>query len=230
MISNYFTFLYFVMILSQSEGVSVVGTVDEDTTFYYRELTKEPSLLVTIEYTVIYNRSAVSTSSNIIIYTTEDHINRRTKCINDRYGQLRNENLYGPLREGTFRETTCARRPNQPEMIECHAQYPVQDFIPRNFSFSFGFPCKGTISSLKGIHYNVSVYNQANRTMCEPLPLEAGEMECSGSHEYMTFPSLGGDLSWDIVLDRADYFQNLRTLVCSPNVDRVYRKLLPTSE
>ena len=188
------------------------GTVDEDTTFYYRDLTTEPSLLATVEYTVIYNRSVVSTSSSIMIYTVEDHIDRRTKCINDRYGQLHNENLFGHLREGKFRETTCARSPSYTEVIECHAQYPVQDFTLRNFAFSFGFTCKGTISSLKGLQYNVSVYNQANRTRCEPLPPEADAMECFRSHEYMTFPSLGGDLSWDVVLDRADYFQNLRTL------------------
>ena len=148
------------------------------------------------------------------MYTVQDHIDRRTNCINDRYGQLHNENLFGHLWEGKFRETICARSPSYPQVIECHAKYQVQDFTPRNFAFSFGFTCKepGTISSLKGLQYNVSVYNQANRTQCEPLPPEADAMECFRSHEYMTFPSLGGDLSWDVVLDRADYFQNLRTL------------------
>ena len=67
--SKCLTLLYFVRVLSQSQGISVVGTVDEDTTFYYRELTTEPSLLGTVEYTVIYNRSVVSTSSSIMIYT-----------------------------------------------------------------------------------------------------------------------------------------------------------------
>ena len=170
------------MLLNHSDAVSVAGTVQEDTTFYYRELSTEPSVLATIEYSIIYKSSVVSTSSTIMIYTIENHMNTRTKCVSDLYGQLRNENLYGILRPGTFRETTCVRRRSHPEVVECHAQFPVKDFIPRNFAFSFGFTCvkPGTVSSLKGLQYNVSIYDQANKTECRLLPPEAGAMECSG--------------------------------------------------
>ena len=60
--------------------------------------------------------------------------------------------------------------------------------------------------------YNVSIYDQKNETECIPLPGSAASVECEGSHQYMTFPSLVGDLDWNMVHERADYFQNLRSL------------------
>ena len=71
---------------------------------------------------------------------------------------------------------------NSTEIIHCTGNITVQDLIPRNFSFLFGFKCDiiHSNSSLRGLVYNVSIYG-TNETKCLQL---ASDNTC---YHYLPF-------------------------------------------
>ena len=86
-------FLEVLTLVCSIDGLTIVGTVEEDVTFYHKQLSTTPSTLATIEYHVTYNHSHVAHNTVMHIYTTEDHPSFHTNCTTVRKGQILNENL-----------------------------------------------------------------------------------------------------------------------------------------
>ena len=179
-----------------------MGTMNEDCHFYYRKLSNIPSTLTTIEYFISYNQSIIlvenSTGLVMDIYTTEDNINLQTKCSYTVYGQLRNENLYIKLRPRTYRSAKCVLSKDE-KFVDCYGKTKIQDFIPRNYAFSFGYICSDSenVNSIKGLFYNISIYEQLNQTECAPFEEKSFGLECPDVHKYMSFPNMLGHISYD---------------------------------
>ena len=127
---------YFLIIMcfELSEMHSVSDTIT-DVPFYFRQLSEYPSKLVTIEYTI--NFTIVEPTIQMDFYTTKDHINLKRNCSALHYGQLLNDKLHIILHKDSSRRNNC--KINQNRMF-CNGIKKIQDYIPRNYYVSFGFP------------------------------------------------------------------------------------------
>ena len=137
--------LILLVILTQqgaAGSISVSGVISEDITFLHKTFPVSPSMRAIIEVDVTYPISSVRKQGIdpvMGIYTTNDHINIQKQCIHIRYGQLKNSFLHRPIRldDSELKPPKCLEQPQG--TIHCTGKIIVQDFIPRNFSFSFGF-------------------------------------------------------------------------------------------
>ena len=173
----------------------VSGTIEENIKFYHRKLSEYPSILATIEYSLMFKHDFGG--KKLTIYTSENQTAFKDKCLSLNYGQLRNENLHTPL--GTdYRHTKCEGDKYNPIFNHCYGKIRIQDYIPRHYLFSFGFYCgeNGNIS-LQGLSYNFSIYDQNNSTNCFAMPnYEIGSVQCRRYYSHMTLPNLMGDIDW----------------------------------
>ena len=98
--------------------------------------------------------------------------------------------------------------------IQCRGNIIIQDFKPRNFSFSFGFNCDEIIpdSSLKGLDYNLTIHEQTNETNCISLPRKVKE-RCSGFYQHGLLPDLIGADDVLTVMRHWESFSALFTLL-----------------
>ena len=131
------------------------------------------------------------------IYTTENHSSINKQCVTVYYGQLRNENMHTPIRPGRYRFTECTSYQNGPK-LRCHGKSPIQDYKPRFYGFSFGFNCGRyqRTESLKGLSFNVSIYDETNETTCIQIPIpkyDVGSVKCSRYYSHTSLPNLVGD-------------------------------------
>ena len=134
---------------------SISGVISDDVTFIHKTFPVPPSKRAIIEVNVSFPyRYIVQRRKYPLmgIYTTKDHINLKKQCTSIWYGQLVNENLHLRIRKdrGHTQTPKCLRESD--DNIHCTGNLTIQDFIPGNFSFSFGFHCKdiNVINSLKG--------------------------------------------------------------------------------
>ena len=179
--------------------LTISDTIKNDTHFYYRKLSNYPSKLATIGYSVTFNYN-VKGKVRMDFYTTEDHINIQNQCRVKVYEQVRNDNLHTLLRPGRYRFTTCERDRNDSVIVHCNGNTTIQDYIPRNFSFSFGFRCDlSNLKTLKGLTYSISIYAQSNKTKCSEMDsLNIGRgFWCSKFYTHATFPNMVGDPTWN---------------------------------
>ena len=189
-------------------SLTIYGTIENDTEFYYGELSENPSMLATVEYNITYNYTASLIQCpecypRFEIYTTKDDQSLVTKCSNDIYGQLRNENLHTPLklRSKPYRFTQCKLDSDDTDIMHCYGKTTIQDYIPRYYGFSLGFTCEQPIKgSLRGISYNISLYDETNQTQCLQMPTLIDEYYCAKLYNYMSLPNLIGDLNWNDIL------------------------------
>ena len=154
----------------------LTGRIRNNPTFYYKEFPTYPSMSATIEYHIKYLVPAQESQCaicrpNLDIYTTKSDANFFANCSVDSYGQLRNENLHTPLntRHKEYRFTNCTK--DHFGILYCFGEIQIQDFKPRKYGFSFGYDCSKPFDgkrkrSLKGLSYNVSIYDQTNVTKC----------------------------------------------------------------
>ena len=171
------------------------GTIEEDIKFYHRKLSENPSILATIEYSVIFKHAFGG--KKLRIFTSENHTAFKDECLSSNYGQLRNENLHTPL-GANYRFTKCEGDKYDPIFNHCYGKIRIQDYIARHYSFSFGFYCgeNGNIS-LQGLSYNFSIYDQSNNTNCFSMPdYEIGSVQCRRYYSHMTLPNLMGHIDW----------------------------------
>ena len=111
----------------------------------------------------------------IDFYTTKDDINLRTNCSNNNYGQLGNQDLHSPLREGDKGHSTCKLDDVDPDMLFCDGRFTMQDYKPRHYGFSLGYDCTFLDrSSLRGLSFNVTISDQTNKTTCSKIPASYG--------------------------------------------------------
>ena len=187
--------LYLVTI---SIGHVLCSAITNDTTFYYQELSKYPSRLATIEFSVQYQYNTTTGPLILDIYTDKhDALNAADECLNRTYGPLRNRNLHQLL---VSPHTTCKETNNQNGfMVSCNGKLKVRDYRPRNYAFSLEFECQWlTRSSLEGVMYNIRIYDQTNGTTCEKIHQKAASrmnVDCSKFYSYTSFPNLVGDLT-----------------------------------
>ena len=214
--------LYLVTI---SIGHVLCSLITNDTTFCYQQLSKYPSKLVTIEFSVQYQYNTTTGPLILDIYTDKHDAD---ECLNRTYGQLRNRNLNQLL---VSPHTACKETNNQNGfMASCNGKLKVQDYRPRNYAFSLGFNCHWlTRSSLEGVMYNIRIYDQNNRTTCEKIPQKAANrmsVDCSDFYSYTSFPNLMGDLTLDEgIMTLNQYFGRYQEALASCGIS--YFKLFP---
>ena len=169
-----------------THSVCVSGEISDDVTFIHKRFPVPPSKGAIIEVHVSYPLQSIreqGQNPTIGIYTTNNHANIREQCTHTRYGQLGNQNMHTEitLDESKVQPPKCLEE--DLDTVHCTGKIKVQDFKPRNFSFSFGFYCDelNPVSSLRGLVYNLSIY-MTNEINCIPLP-GAIDAYCS---EYFT--------------------------------------------
>ena len=129
----YITLLVFTQ-LNRIYAMTISGSVSDDVKFIYKKFPVQSSMRAIIEVDVYYPDS----NPILGIYTTRDHVNIKQKCVIKRYGQLENKNMHPGitmLGSDLSRTLNCATD----NTLHCTGNITVQDFKPRNFSFSFGF-------------------------------------------------------------------------------------------
>ena len=163
-------------------SVTVTGQIMDDRSFYYRRLPAPPSKSATIEYTIMFPGDYV----DLHIYTTEIHINLKKKCSYLVYGQFLNTIMN---QEFSLERRECFKSDGQ---MMCKRGDNFQDYIPRNFGFSFGFKCQdASRKSLRGLSYSVTIKDQSNDTKCTQMANIP--INCTQYYTLATFPNLMDD-------------------------------------
>ena len=166
--------------------IRYLKTITEDTTFYYKQLTTYPSLIVEVEFSIL----CIDNGLRLNMYTTKDNVNLQKNCTAEHGDQLHNEDLWVPLRLGNYRHYICIKKENGP--LFCRGKTIIQDFKARNIGFSIGYGCDHlNPASLKGLSFNISVSGQRNKTDCVPLHYRP-RLDCSKFYSFVSFPNLWG--------------------------------------
>ena len=199
--------------LSVTHSVHVSGTINEDSSFFYRKLQVVPSIRTTVEFSVSYMRSSICNTAHyplMSIYTTYHQVNIEKRCSYIRYGQPRNENLHPHLRVGhRYRRTTCQLSGS--ETVNCRGKVTIQDYIPRSFYLTFGFHCDWlSVNSLKGLRYYIRFIKQSNITsVCTEYAEGYRSSMYDRFFRQTNIPNLIGDETLDQVLK---YLVSIRRL------------------
>ena len=212
--------LILLMIFRQkvTASISISDEISEDITFLHKNFSAPPSKRAIIEVDV--SCPIVSTGTQTIspvmgIYTTEDHINIKKQCVHTKYGQLKNSNLHRPIRldESELKPPKCLEQPRG--TVHCRGTIIVQDFKPRNFSFSFGFKCPWItpVTSLKGLVYNLTIHGQTNEKNCVSFNSKV-KKQCSQYFQHGLLPNLIGSQDmltvssqWDVFTIYVNFFE-----------------------
>ena len=178
------------LIQSQSLKRTVSGEIFENVTFIHKTFPVPPSTRVIIEVDVSYPDSFAKTYPILGIYTTKSHLNLKRKCSMLRYGQLGNDNLHPGITLDRHESKPLKCETDNNTGIHCTGNITVQDFIPRIFSFSFGFNCSYLCGScsLRGLVYHLGIYGQTNKTQCVAL----SHRDAAICYDYGVFPNLFG--------------------------------------
>ena len=173
---------------------SVFGTIQNDTTWFLSKMSVRPAMTASLEYHVQY--PYVEGRARPIItfyYNGQNSPNLKTLCETDLYGQLRNEDLAVPLNEVYRQKFICY---HDSETWYCSGKTRIQDFEPKSYSFSFCNECgKKSTGNLNGLWYNVTIYDESNRTSCVDLKMAQGQRiyRCERSYHYAAIPNqIGG--------------------------------------
>ena len=125
------------------------GEITDDRSLSYVKLQTPPSKSAKIEYTITFRSDYVE----LHFYTTEHHINLEKNCSFPPIGQVSNTELNKYF--SALVNDECRKVNN---ILTCTRFEEIQDFIPRSYSFSFGFKCEDVSTKyLKGL--TCSKYN-----------------------------------------------------------------------
>ena len=193
---------------------SVTDVISNDVVFYTGTLSPFPSKKAVIDYSINLQNTTPDNVVSLKIYTIDDHAEFSRMCLNEKYGQLKNEKLYIPLTASSSqRGVNCELTVDDPSgIIHCTGSIAVQDYIARLYSFSLSYDCddledtrstsgsrsksgsKSRLHSrtLKGTSFNITIHDETNDTLCSPLPQIPG-FDCSEFYPEVTYPSLMGD-------------------------------------
>ena len=97
-----------------SVHASVSGTIDDDITFYYQELPVQPSIIATIEYSIM----PVSDYVDFQLYTASNHVNIKRKCSFRLYSKVYNTGMYE-----RFHRTDCGTNACEVEKTKIGTKY-----------------------------------------------------------------------------------------------------------
>ena len=212
---NMMIFIWIIILTQIKLSHSISGEISDDITFFHKTFPVPPSKRAIIEVDVSYpegsGRKQMHNNPIMGIYTTNNHINIKKKCVHFRWGQLGNTNLHPRIRldKSDIRPPKCLLESK--DTIHCTGNIKLQDFKPRNFSLSFGFYCgeRLSISSLKGLKYNITIREQINETNCIFLPRKVRD-SCSKFYVYGSLPNLVGG---EDILTILRYWELFRTYV-----------------
>ena len=226
-------------------STSISGVISEDITFLHKQFPVPPSMRAIIEVDAAFPDIFIKQQEHcpaIGIDTTDNHTNIKKQCTDLEYGQLANQNLHPKIRndEGRYLTIRCSSDDGN---THCIGNITIQDFKPRDFSFSLGFICKdiNALSSLKGLVYNISIHKQTNDTKCLWVPYNTA-LECHQYFRHTALPNLiGGEniktvskdyeilKSYVLLLDmiglRYQHLQELSCYVLVPQCDPVSRQV-----
>ena len=202
--------ILFMVIKVCETKIMVFDQIETDARFYYGKISKFPTKLATIEYTIRFNKTSIELYClrcivRLDIYTGEDDQKLMTNCSNNGYGQQRNENLHTPLydRGKLYRFTTCKLDKIDSDFLHCEGRTTIQDYISRRYGFSFGYHCqKLERPSLHVLWFNFTIFEQTNKTGCIKTPNRNDRfLKCHQFYSYTSLPNLIGDLHKYIVQD-----------------------------
>ena len=176
---------------SFSDNAHITGIINYKTTFYYRKLPVAPSIRATIDFSVSYPKYSYK-EPVINFYMVYPAINIEKRCSYKRYGQFHNRNLHEHLSVGQHETAICTW--SGVDTVSSRGRVTVQDYIPRNFSLSFGFHCDWLrINSLQGLRYNISFTKQSNVTNnCVTYSYLRNSKVCSEFYHHTSLPNLTG--------------------------------------
>ena len=171
----------FVLDFTTCDHLSINGTIDYDTNFFYMRFGTPPSKSASFEYYVTFPFQTEYV--NLFFYTTETHVNMENNCSLRTYNQVMHNSMHQEFR------TNHKACPDSYNNVHCHQSRRIHHYEPRNFSFSFGFYCTGKLNkSLKGLQYNVIIDHQSNTTVCTNMSKDL--TYCSNYYRQVSFPNL----------------------------------------
>ena len=167
--------------------------IKDNRIIHHGYLSTYPSKYATVEYAVRYKSDLAQNRTLVLDIHTDDNWSPEDECSNQTYGQLRNRNLHFPL-SLTF--SGCVKSGGNSEMTFCAGKTAIQDYIPRQYSFSIGYDCqKQEKAPLNGVYFNVSISDQTNYTECSQITYvqsKAMSINCSKFYTTTSFPNLIG--------------------------------------
>ena len=180
---------------------SVIGTIKDNTTWFINNLSRFPAKTASLEYHVQY--PDVPGRARPIItfyYNGQDSPNLITLCETDLYGQLQNGDLAVPLNEAYREKFICYK---DASTWICKGKTKIQDFESKSYSFSFCNECgKKSTGNLNSLYYNVTIYDESNRTSCVNLNMAQGQRidRCKRSYQYAAIPNQIGYTDLDTAM------------------------------
>ena len=196
---------------------SVSGIITDNTKWFHGNLSVRPAMTASIEYHVLlqWPRSTlwyeILENSPIITfyYNGQNCPNLRHKCNSDMHGQLFNKDLAVPL-IGRHREKFWCNYENG-GIRDCHGRTEIQDFEPKSYFFSLGFECgKSWVRNLKGLKYEVTIYDESNETSCLAVNMtELHQIDsCEQNYQDVAFPNPLGHTDLAITISALESFLN----------------------
>ena len=186
---------------------SVREIIMDNTTWFRSNLSVHPAMSASIEYNIKYPDVPGHHQPIITFYYNgQNSPNLHEKCNKDMHGQLYNENLAIPLCGRYTEKFWCNHKGG---MKVCQGRTKIQDFEPKSYFFSLGFECNVTKGNLKGLKYDVTIYDESNKTSCMNLNLTQGQRTdlCELGYQYAAFPNPVGDTDLDEAISYVESFQ-----------------------
>ena len=186
---------------------SVSGIITDNTIWFLSNLSVRPAMTASLEYHVQFQDAPYGHRPIITFYYNgQDSPNLRHKCNSEMHGQLFNKDLAVQL-NGKHREKFWCN--HKGGMKVCHGRTKIQDFKPKSYFFSLGIECN-TTKNLKGLKYEVTIYDESNKTSCVDLnKVDAKRMDrCEGSYRYAAIPNQVGDTVLDAAVSNMNRFLN----------------------
>ena len=178
---------------------SVFGTIKNNTTWFLSNLSVRPAMTASLEYHVQYpDVEGCARPVITFYYNGQDSPNLETLCETDLYGQLRNEDLAVPLNEDYREKFICYTNSST---WHCKGKTKIQDFEPKSYSFSFCNSCGARHGNLNGLYYNVTIYDESNKTSCVDLKMAQGQRidRCERSYQFAAIPNQIGGTDLDLM-------------------------------
>ena len=219
------------MVQKGETNLTISDKIATDTEFYFREFHVHASKMATIEYSIKLNKTNIGIHCveydkcevTLDIYTTKDDQNLKKNCSVNTFGQVFNENLVTPMRSRSkpYRFTTCKLDDVDSDMLHCKGTATIQDYVPRNYGFSFGYDCMySDRPSLRGLSFNFTISEQTNETSCINTPnWNDGFLNCHQLYTYTSLPNMIGFPNTALIKQRgeASVFSSIAGLTLASN-------------
>ena len=212
---------------------TVTGAIEEDTTWFLSNLSVVPAMSASIEYDIqyqcpscVYGERPRNLPIITFYYHGQDSPNLRHKCNTEMHGQLFNKDLAVPLQKNA-EKFWCNNKNGG--IRDCHGRTEIQDFEPKSYFFSLGFECNEAKGNLKGLKYEVTIYDESNKTSCVDLNSTSEFLinQWQRSYHYAAIPNQFGDTDLDRAISRMKRFSDadLPSTQCLDKLDSFLCKI-----